>query len=78
MPSLSALAPLAGIISSIPSVIAGFDPTSQSNVAVYWGELARTSLEVSANLVLTQKRAKLIWTGLWSLCSATTLILLSK
>lgn len=39
MPSLSALAPLAGIIASIPSVMAGFDPTSQSNVAVYWGEL---------------------------------------
>ncbi|KAK6605979.1 chitin recognition protein [Botrytis cinerea] len=38
MPSLSALAPLAGIIASIPSVMAGFDPTSQSNVAVYWGQ----------------------------------------
>ncbi|TGO31729.1 hypothetical protein BHYA_0423g00040 [Botrytis hyacinthi] len=34
MPSLSALAPLAGIIATIPSVIAGFDPTSQSNVAI--------------------------------------------
>ncbi|KAM0147459.1 hypothetical protein ACHAPG_010577 [Botrytis cinerea] len=38
MPSLSALASLAGIIASIPSVMAGFDPTSQSNVAVYWGQ----------------------------------------
>ncbi|KAF7900211.1 uncharacterized protein EAF01_007513 [Botrytis porri] len=38
MPSLSAIAPLAGIIASIPSAMAGFDPTSQSNVAVYWGQ----------------------------------------
>ncbi|TEY38803.1 hypothetical protein BOTCAL_0474g00070 [Botryotinia calthae] len=38
MPSLSALAPLAGVIASIPSVMAGFNPTSQSNVAVYWGQ----------------------------------------
>ncbi|TGO17417.1 hypothetical protein BPAE_0431g00010 [Botrytis paeoniae] len=34
MPSLSVLAPLAGIIASIPSAMAGFDPTSQSNVAI--------------------------------------------
>ncbi|KAF7956483.1 hypothetical protein EAE96_003822 [Botrytis aclada] len=38
MPSLSALASLTAIFASIPSVTAGFDPASQSNVAVYWGQ----------------------------------------
>ncbi|THV43731.1 hypothetical protein BGAL_0997g00010 [Botrytis galanthina] len=52
MPSLSALAPLAGIIASIPSVIAGFDPTSQSNVAVYW-EKGKTHMDRALELMFS-------------------------
>ncbi|RAL60939.1 hypothetical protein DID88_010037 [Monilinia fructigena] len=32
------LAPLVGVLAGIPSAIAGFDPASQSNIAVYWGQ----------------------------------------
>ncbi|CAD6443187.1 3a4eb729-0302-4b20-8b14-eb10fdf7ebee [Sclerotinia trifoliorum] len=38
MISLSKLAPFVSVITSIPSVIAGFNPASQTNVAVYWGQ----------------------------------------
>ncbi|KAB8305142.1 hypothetical protein EYC80_004436 [Monilinia laxa] len=32
------LAPLVGVLAGIPSAIADFDPASQSNIAVYWGQ----------------------------------------
>ncbi|ESZ90621.1 glycoside hydrolase family 18 protein [Sclerotinia borealis F-4128] len=38
MLSLSNLALFVGILASIPSVIAGFNSASQTNIAVYWGQ----------------------------------------
>ncbi|KAI9648340.1 Chitinase 2 [Ciborinia camelliae] len=35
---LSKLAPFVGIMAGIPSVLAGFDTASQTNIAVYWGQ----------------------------------------
>ena len=44
-----ALATVAALFGS--SALAGFDPSSQSNVAVYWGELDHETLFMSeANL----------------------------
>lgn len=41
MPRLSRIAAIGGILSTIPTVNAGFSAGSSSNVAVYWGTLWR-------------------------------------
>lgn len=41
MASRASLTALAGALAALPTAFAGYDPTSQSNMAIYWGKTWR-------------------------------------
>lgn len=57
--SLYKLAPFWGIMASVPSVIAGFNSASQSNIAVYWGKLIQNRGKTSPEFELTWGQGKI-------------------